>query len=57
MSGSTRKPFRRSASLKILVYRNCWITYGYYNISERLHRHIGENASWCTLALVFGDHR
>jgi len=32
------------------VYRNCWITYGYSNVSERLHEHIGENASWCTFA-------
>ena len=32
------------------VYRNCWITYGYYDISRRLRVHIGNNASWCTFA-------
>jgi hypothetical protein len=32
------------------VYRNCWITYGYWNLSEHLHRYIGDNASWCTFA-------
>ena len=45
-----KKSIQEICELKDPVYRNCWITYGYYNISERLHQHIGENASWCTLA-------
>jgi hypothetical protein len=32
------------------VYRNCWITFGYWKLSERLHPYIGDNASWCTFA-------
>jgi hypothetical protein len=32
------------------VYRNCWITFGYWNLSEQLHQYIGDNASWCTFA-------
>jgi hypothetical protein len=32
------------------VYRNCWITFGYWKLSERLHPYIGNNASWCTFA-------
>jgi len=37
-------------ALQDAVYRNCWITFGYYALSERLQKHIGDNASWCTFA-------
>jgi hypothetical protein len=37
-------------ALQDAVYRNWWITFGYYSLSERLHEHIGNNASWCTFA-------
>src|SRR6266581_3861015 len=32
------------------VYRNHWISYAYFDISRRLHAHIGNNASWCTFS-------
>jgi hypothetical protein len=37
-------------ALKDAVYRNCWITYGYFDLSTRLRPYIGDNASWCTFA-------
>jgi ER-bound oxygenase mpaB/B'/Rubber oxygenase, catalytic domain len=35
---------------KDAVYRNCWITYGYFDLSSRLRPYVGDNASWCTFA-------
>lgn len=32
------------------VYRNHWISYGYFDISRRLHDYIGDSASWCTFS-------
>jgi hypothetical protein len=32
------------------AYRNRWITYAYWKISQRLKEHIGDNASWCTFS-------
>jgi hypothetical protein len=32
------------------VYRNRWITFAYWKISERLRKLIGDNASWCTFS-------
>jgi ER-bound oxygenase mpaB/B'/Rubber oxygenase, catalytic domain len=32
------------------AYRNRWITYAYWNISQRLGRWIGNNATWCTFS-------
>jgi hypothetical protein len=37
-------------ALQDAVYRNCWITYGYYDLSRSLGEYIGDNASWCTMA-------
>jgi ER-bound oxygenase mpaB/B'/Rubber oxygenase, catalytic domain len=31
-------------------YRNQWITYAYWRISQRLRKRIGANASWCTFS-------
>ena len=41
---------REICALQDAVYRNCWITYGYYDLSRSLHEYIGDNASWCTMA-------
>jgi ER-bound oxygenase mpaB/B'/Rubber oxygenase, catalytic domain len=32
------------------AYRNRWITYAYWKISQRLKERIGDNASWCTFS-------
>lgn len=32
------------------VYRNRWITFAYWRISQRLHDLIGDNANWCTFS-------
>src|SRR4051812_972731 len=32
------------------VYRNQWITFAYWTISQRLRGLIGANASWCTFS-------
>ena len=41
---------REIVALRDDVYRNHWITYAYFDISRRLHEHIGDNASWCTFS-------
>ena len=32
------------------VYRNRWITFAYWSLSQRLRDLIGDNASWCTFS-------
>jgi hypothetical protein len=32
------------------VYRNRWITFAYWDISQQLRKLVGDNASWCTFS-------
>ena len=42
---------REIARIRNDVYRNRWITYGYYDISQRMRAFVGDdNASWCTFS-------
>lgn len=55
MTLSVRRPIgpdevREIVGLTDDVYRNHWISYAYFDISRRLHEHIGDNASWCTFS-------
>ena len=55
MGLSVRRPIgpdevREIVGLTDDVYRNHWISYAYFDISRRLHEHIGDNASWCTFS-------
>jgi ER-bound oxygenase mpaB/B'/Rubber oxygenase, catalytic domain len=52
---STTRPVHKDdveyiCKLKDDVYRNRWITFAYWNISQRLQGLIGDNASWCTFS-------
>ena len=42
---------REIARIRNDVYRKRWITYGYYDISQRMRTFVGDdNASWCTFS-------
>jgi hypothetical protein len=52
---STTRPVRKEdveyiCKLRDDAYRNRWITFAYWNISQRLQSLIGDNASWCTFS-------